>query len=205
LDVSPFLLFQYEFFTGRSWKKMIKIEADKHEKIHTRRIEVATYDCGHDGIIVEGTLKDDRLQTVHRPTGERIPPGRVHHMIIRMQVRGPNLAIEDIDVEMPTVPYKECIETLTSLEPVKGMQIASGFTNEVKDLVGGVKGCAHLVALLVSMASAAVQGAWTAAIRRPADPSGYRERAMEAIVDTCRVWRRDGPKLKGRGNIQRPY
>ncbi|UCD80196.1 MAG: DUF2889 domain-containing protein [Desulfobacterales bacterium] len=175
---------------------MIKIEADKHEKIHTRRIEVATYDCGEHGIIVEGRLKDDRLQAICRPAGELVPPGRVHHMIIRMQVRGPNLTIEDIEVEMPTVPYQECIETLTSLEPIKGMQIASGFTNEVKELVGGAKGCAHLVALLVSMASAAVQGAWTAVSRRPSEQSGYRERAMKAIVDTCRVWRKDGPKFR---------
>jgi hypothetical protein len=177
---------------------MAKIETDRYEKIHTRRIEVASYDCGRDGIIVEGSLKDDRLKPIHRSDGKQVEPGRVHHMIVRMQVRGPNLTIEDIDVEMPTVPYEECRETLTSLEPVIGLQIASGFTNEVKDLVGGAKGCAHLVALLVSMASAAVQGAWTAVSRRPADPSGYRERAMEAIVDTCSVWRRDGPKLKGR-------
>jgi hypothetical protein len=175
---------------------MIKIESDKFEKIHTRRIEIATYDCGRDGIIVEGNLKDDRLQAVFRPDGRQVSPGRVHHMIIRMRVRGPDLTIEDIEVEMPTVPYEECIETLTSLEPVKGMQIASGFTNEVKELVGGVKGCAHLVALLVSMASAAVQGAWTAVSRRPADQSGYLDRALESIVDTCRVWRRDGPKFR---------
>jgi hypothetical protein len=175
---------------------MIKIDTDKHEKIHTRRIEVATYDCGQDGIIVEGKLKDDRLQEAYRPAGEHVPPGRVHHMIIRMHIRGPNLTIDDIEVEMPTVPYEECIETLTSLEPVKGMQIASGFTNDVKELVGGAKGCAHLVALLVSMASAAVQGAWTAVSRRPAEQSGYRDRAMQAIADTCRVWRKDGPKFK---------
>lgn len=177
---------------------MIKIEADKHEKIHTRRIEVATYDCGRHGIIVEGKLKDDRLQAISRPTGEHVPPGTVHHMTIRMQVRGPKLTIEDIEVEMPTVPYEECVETLTSLEPVKGMHIASGFTNDVKGLVGGTKGCAHLVALLVSMASAAVQGAWTAVSRRPADQSGYLDRAVDAIVDTCRVWRKDGPKFKSR-------
>ena len=177
---------------------MIKIDADKHEKIHTRRIEVATYDCGRHGIIVEGQLKDDRLQAISRPTGEHVPPGRVHHMTIRMQVRGPKLTIEDIEVEMPTVPYEECIETLTSLEPIKGMHIASGFTNDVKGLVGGARGCAHLVALLVSMASAAVQGAWTAVSRRPADQSGYLDRAMDAIVDTCRVWRKDGPKFKSR-------
>ncbi|MEJ2167863.1 MAG: DUF2889 domain-containing protein [Desulfobacterales bacterium] len=175
---------------------MAKMETNQYEKIHTRRIEVATFDCGPDGIIVEGSLKDDRLQPIHRPDGKQVAPGRVHHMIIRLRVRGPNLTIEEIEVEMPTVPYEECRETLTSLEPIKGLQIASGFTNEVKDLVGGVKGCAHLLALLVSMASAAVQGAWTAVSRRPTDNSDYRDRAMASIVDTCRVWRRNGPKFK---------
>lgn len=175
---------------------MIKLDKSKHEKIHTRQIEVATYDCGENVIILEGKLKDERFKEIYRPTGENVPPGTVHHMIIRMKVRRSELIIEDIDVDMPTVPHEECPETRTSLEPVKGMRITSGFTTKVKDLVGGSKGCAHLVALLVSMASAAVQGAWTALSRNPVENSGYLERAMKAIVDTCRVWRTDGPMIK---------
>jgi len=175
---------------------MIKLDKSKHEKIHTRRIDVATYEGHSDTIIVEGRLKDERFKQIYRPTGENVPPGTVHHMIIRMKVRRSELIIEDIDVDMPTVPHEGCPETRTSLEPVKGMRITSGFTTKVKDLVGGSKGCAHLVALLVSMASAAVQGAWTALSRNPVENSGYLERAMQTIVDTCRVWRTDGPMLK---------
>jgi hypothetical protein len=174
---------------------MIEIDKNKHEKIHTRQITVTTYDTNENAIIVEGVLKDDRLKEVFRPAGETIPPGIVHHMIIRMKVARPQLTIEDIDVDMPVVPHDECPETRNSLEPVIGMRITAGFTNSVKDLVGGPRGCAHLVALLVSMASAAVQGAWTALSRSPQQPSGYMTKAMNAIVDTCRVWRRDGPKL----------
>jgi hypothetical protein len=174
---------------------MIKIDKNKHEKIHTRQITVTTYDTDEDAIIVEGILKDDRLKDIYRPTGETIPPGTVHHMIIRMKVTRPRLTIEDIDVSMPTVPHDGCPETRNSLEPVIGMRISAGFTNNVKDLVGGAKGCAHLVSLLVSMASAAVQGAWTALSRNPQQPSGYMAKAMNVIVDTCSVWRRDGLKL----------
>ncbi len=174
---------------------MIKIDETKHEKIHTRQITVTTYDTEEDAVIVEGILKDDRLCEIHRPTGRKVLPGTVHHMIIRMKVKRPQLTIEDIDVDMPTVPHDECPETRNSLKPVIGMRITSGFTNSVKDLVGGPKGCAHLVALLVSMASAAVQGAWTALSRRPNQPKGYMSKAMNGIVDTCRVWRADGPKL----------
>jgi len=175
---------------------MIKIDESRHAKIHTRQINVTTYDTDEDAIILEGTLQDKRLQTVHRATGKIVPPGTVHHMVIRMRVKRPQMIIADIDVDMPTVPHAECPETHNSLSPVVGMRISGGFSNRVKDMVGGAKGCAHLLALLVSMASAAVQGSWTALSRNPEIPPGYLEKAVNAIVDTCRVWRKDGPKLK---------
>jgi hypothetical protein len=173
-------------------------EPDKTRKpkIHSRRIDIATYEGDSESIIIEGVLHDERLATSYRPTGESLPPGTVHHMIIRMEVRGSKLVIEDIDVEMPTVPNRECLETLDSLIPLKGLPIVSGFTNRVKDLVGGNKGCAHLVALITAMASAAVQGAWVAMTSKPRDPATYLPGAVDRIKDTCRVWRSDGPKFK---------
>ena len=175
---------------------MIKTGKTLKQKIHTRRIEIATYEGGTDAIVVQGVLTDERLATSYRPTGETLPPGTVHHMIIRMKIRGPKLVIEDIEVEMPTVPMQECRETLDALTPLKGLPIVSGFTNRVKDLVGGAKGCAHLVALITAMAPAAVQGAWAAMTSKPRDPATFLPGAMERIKDTCRVWRSDGPKFK---------
>ena len=175
---------------------MIRIDKTKKQKIHSRRIDIATYEGGSDSIIIEGVLTDERLLTSFRPSGESYPPGTVHHMIIRMEIRGPKLVIQDIDVEMPTVPRQECLETLDSLQPIKGIPIVSGFTARVKDLAGGTKGCAHLVALLTAMAPAAVQGAWAAMTSKPGDPATYLPGAVERIKDTCRVWRSDGPMVK---------
>ena len=76
----------------------------KKQKIHTRKFDIAIYEGSDDSIIVEGILKDDRLMESYRLTGECMPPGTIHHMIIRIEVRGPHLVIEDIEVEMPTVP-----------------------------------------------------------------------------------------------------
>jgi len=172
---------------------MINIDKTETQKIHTRRIDIATYERGYDSIVVEGVLTDERLTNSYRSLGETLPPGTVHHMVIRMEVRGPKLVIEDIEVEMPTVPMQECLETLDSLLPLKGLPIVAGFTNRVKDLVGGAKGCAHLVALIAAMAPAAVQGAWAAMTSKPRDPATFLPGAMERIKDTCRVWRSDGP------------
>ena len=172
------------------------MDKNTKQKIHTRRIDIATYAGDSDAILVEGVLTDERLTDTYRPTGETRPPGRVHHMIIRMKVRGAKLNIEDIEVEMPTVPRSECRKTIDSLAPLRGMPIVSGFTNRVKDLVGGTKGCAHLVALITAMAPAAVQGAWAAMSSKPRDPAKTLSGAVSRIKDTCRVWRSDGPLVK---------
>ncbi len=163
-----------------------------NRKIHSRQIDVATYKAAVDTFIVEGVLKDERLADSYGPTGKLSPPGTIHHMIIRMQVKGPDLIIEDIEVEMPTLPNEFCIETIECLEPIKGMRIVSGFTSKVKNLVGGVKGCVHLVALLTAMAPAAFQGVFSGMDRKFKAPEMVEQR----MKNTCWVWRSDGPFMR---------
>ena len=103
---------------------------------------------------------------------------------------------QDIEMEMPTIPYEACIETLEYLNQLKGMPIVAGFTAKVKNLIGGRQGCCHLLSLLIAMAPAAVQGAWSAVIGEPVDPEVYLEMAMGRVKNTCWVWREDGPLVK---------
>ena len=79
---------------------MIKIDKSGRQKIHARKIDISIYEGDSDSIILEGILRDERLLDSYRPTGKMYPPGTLHHMIIRMEVRGPKLVIEDIEVEI---------------------------------------------------------------------------------------------------------
>lgn len=172
----------------------------KKQKIHTRKIDIATYESASDTVVVEGILKDDRLLESYRLDGVRLPPGTIHHMIIRIEVKGPRLVIEEIEVEMPTVPHEVCTETLKCLEPIKGMPIVSGFTSKVKALAGGPKGCIHLLTLLTAMAPAAVQGAYSAFASKPIDPGPKVQNVLERFKNTCRAWSEGGhlmEKYKG--------
>jgi hypothetical protein len=174
---------------------MRKIDKPGRQIIHARKIDISIYEGDSDSIILEGILRDERLLDSYLISGKMYPSGTLHHMIIRMEVRGPKLVIEDIEVEMPTIPHNVCAETIESLKLVKGLAIVSGFTSKVRKLVGGTKGCNHL-ALLTAMAPAAVQGAWSAMVREPVDSEGYMPAAIKRVRNTCWIWREDGPLVK---------
>lgn len=168
----------------------------KGDKIHTRNITISTYECNEERIIIEGKLKDETLKSHHDLfSGEKLRPHTIHHLIIWLLVEGLSLTVKDIDVEMTRVPHKQCLETIKSLDKIKGLRITPGFTSEVKKIAGGSKGCMHLTTLLLAMAPAVIQGFWTHHARKslPEDFSGSMK---HQLIDTCRVWRRDGFMVK---------
>ncbi len=174
---------------------MIAIDRDKN--IHGREISIITYEYGSEAVVVEGRLTDNRFtKTYYFSDGQSRPPGIVHDLVIRMVVKGPTLVIDDIDVDMETVPREDCREVLGTLKPLIGMEIRAGFTEKVKAKIGGAKGCTHLVALLLAMAPAAVQGAWSAVARKPVDPAKYSGAALSFLENTCWVWRSEGDLMK---------
>lgn len=163
--------------------------------VHTRKLDICTYAVASDAIVVEGSLLDNRLHDTYPMTGEPRPAGIVHHMTLRMRVAGPALTIEAVEAEFTTTPRKACPETQATLDRIRGMRIASGFTEEVKARIGGAAGCAHLTALLLAMAPAAVQGFWAAVSAEPVDTGRYADKALALLTDTCWVWRKDGPLM----------
>jgi hypothetical protein len=84
------------------------------------------------------------------------------------------------------------LETSNSLETVKGLKITSGFTSRVKTLVGSGKGCQHLLALLTSMGSSAIQG--YAAYKLQESPRFISD-MIPMLVNTCWTWRAEGPLI----------
>jgi hypothetical protein len=166
----------------------------KGEKLHTRRIETSTYECGDGKIIVQGSLCDERFQDSHTVTGEMFPEGVIHHMSVSLLIDCTSLVIEDIDVELTSVPREVCLETIDCLARIRGLAITRGFTQKVKNIAGGKKGCAHLVELIQAMAPAAFQGF---AAYRSREPSGFSpdaaKAALKMLVNTCHAWREGGP------------
>ena len=87
----------------------------------------------------------------------------------------------------------QCRATLKSLDKIKGFTISPGFTGRVKKSIGGVAGCVHLTTLLLAMAPAAIQGSWVNIADRPVEKAVSSDLMQQYLIDTCQVWRRQGP------------
>jgi hypothetical protein len=173
---------------------MQSIWKSKGKRCHTRNIQVTTYAYDGERIIVEGSLKDDRFQESHVITGETFPSGVVHHMAIRLLVNCSTLLIEDVDVDLITVPREACRETIDCLARIKGLTVTRGFTSKVKKMAGGSKGCTHLVELILAMAPAVIQGFGAHQSLKPSNSdAGHAKLIVQFLINTCRVWREDGP------------
>jgi hypothetical protein len=164
----------------------------KGKPVHTRKIEIQTFDLGDHQILVEGELLDTRPSP---PEEEEGSLRTIHHLKARIRVQGPDLTITDAGAEMNRIPRQGCPEALPAIQKLAGLRIISGYTQKVKKLIGDVKGCSHLTNLFLTMGPVAVQGYFAAygrkgGARNPDNPAFLR------VLNSCHVWREDGPYVR---------
>ncbi len=167
-------------------------------KIHTRDIRLATYAHTNSQVIVHGVLKDQRYIKVFDITGKVLEPGIIHHMDVKLLIKSNPLTIVDAQAQMIHVPMLECSTTLDTVEKLKGLEIKSGFSRKIRSIMGGNKGCTHLCQLIISMGQEIVHGWLTQKRKEKSQVPKSLENISEKnfLIDSCRLWTRQGPKIK---------
>ncbi|MCP4665548.1 MAG: DUF2889 domain-containing protein, partial [Deltaproteobacteria bacterium] len=112
-------------------------EMMNQDPVHERRVAFKTYPTDNNRVIVEGWLTDERFVSGYHWNGRERPPGVVHRMCVRLLVGEWPLQVLDAEAEMPGVPMELCRDTLESVKKVVGLSIVSGFSEEVRKLIGG--------------------------------------------------------------------
>ncbi len=177
---------------------MLKKIISEKPIIHNRNIGLATYPHKESEIVVEGTLIDKREKKIFDIMGKIKEPGIIHHMVIRLLIKGNPLRIAHAEAEMHHVPMDECRSTLNTLEKTIGLEVKSGFSNTIRNTIGGKNGCAHLTHLLIVMGQEIVHG-WLTHKRSgrlsvPEKVDSFT--GSEYILNSCRMWTKDGPRWK---------
>lgn len=169
--------------------------------IHDREYRVRAYRLDADRILIRGAVRDQKppgLYISHDPD-----PITVHHMVVELEVAYPSLTIERAQVVFQTFPHSTCSDITDHYRRLEGLSIARGFSNRVRELFGGPRGCTHTTALLLAMGPVAVQCAWSMRTfeipvgDEPALRMGFGrdpdDQSWRMNIGTCHEWAEGGP------------
>jgi hypothetical protein len=117
---------------------------------------------------------------------------------VRLLLGGWPLTILDAEAEMPFVPHDECPATLDTVKEIIGLTITHGYGDRVLECLGGVKGCAHMVQLIIAMGNAALHGYWSQKLQQRLQlPEKLEEiPELDYVIESCMLWKKDGPLIQ---------
>jgi hypothetical protein len=129
----------------------------RRNHIHTRSLRFEGY-RRQDGLYdIEGWLVDVKPMSIQLASGE-VPAGRhIHEMLIRLTIDR-KLNVLAAEAVTDAEPYPGYCETITpDYHRLVGTNLGKGFRKAVSDLLGKVRGCAHLNEMLGQFPTAAIQ------------------------------------------------
>ena len=168
------------------------------ELIHERAYVVRAYRHGPDHLILRGSVRDQKPPGLYIADDDQ--PLTIHHMIVDLTIALPSLQIVAAKAVLETHPHPTCKRIEDHYDKLVGLSIARGYTNKIRELFGGPRGCTHTTALLQAMAPVAIQSIWSVNMSRPRSsdddtPFSTDEARMEALMantNSCHVWAEDG-------------
>ena len=164
----------------------------ERELTHTRRVRYEGYKR-RDGLWdIEGHLTDIKNHDYHLKSGVRRAGQPVHSMWLRLTIDRA-LTIVDVSASSDAVPYPGGCETIApAYRRLIGLSLLKDFRKNVRELLGGVRGCTHLTEMLGGMPTAAVQTfAGEMKEERPDGAKPYQLdqcHALETTSETVRQW-----------------
>jgi hypothetical protein len=163
--------------------------------VHTRSIVCRSF-LRDDGLIdVDGRFIDTRPFAYQSEWRGATPGGdALHHMQLRVTLDS-RRNIVALQSAMPSTPYASCDEVNINFQRLVGLSIGRGFRKELIERLGGAEGCTHVLGLLTAMSAAAVQSFTSSfyAPRKAGSPAPIRIWNLDAMIDSCYSYRKDGP------------
>jgi len=180
------------------------------QHLHTRRVVCQGF-FRDDGLWdIEGRITDEKTyEHANEWRGPLKPGDFVHDMSIRLTIDH-TFTIVDAEAVTDKSPYSMCGDIAPAFRKLIGLRIGGGFHRAVRERLGGVHGCTHIVELLGPVATTAFQTVSSKKARDlnrehrentgtlpPKDPSAApKPRRKPYMLDTCHTWASDSEVTK---------
>ncbi|MEI8240220.1 MAG: DUF2889 domain-containing protein [Actinomycetota bacterium] len=171
--------------------------------IHERAYVVRAYRKDDSTLVLRGAVRDQKPPGLYVANDPE--PLTVHHMIVDLEIRVPDLEIIGARAALEVHPHASCPTIEQHYAKLVGLSITRGFTHKVRELFGGPRGCTHTTALLQAMAPVAIQSMWSFRVKasRENNPGGpdfsspeSRQQAMMMNLNTCHIGAEDGEQVR---------
>jgi len=175
------------------------------QHLHTRRVVCQGF-FRDDGLWdIEGRITDEKTyEHTNEWRGPLKPGDFVHDMSIRLTIDH-TFTIVDAEAVTDKSPYSMCGDIAPAFRKLIGLRIGGGFHRAVRERLGGVHGCTHIVELLGPVATTAFQTVSSKKAQDlnrahrektgtlpPKDPNAApKPRRKPYMLDTCHTWASD--------------
>jgi Protein of unknown function (DUF2889) len=153
-------------------------------EVHQRTVDMKVY-ARKDGLFdVEAWLVDRKPFDYLRPSSPIPTPAGapLHDLWVRLTVDS-ELVVRNIEASKDATPWDICLESPATLQVLIGEKIARGWSAKVKERLRGAAGCTHLMEMLVTLGTPALQGIQATKPRGPLKP--------ETKIDSCFAFGRE--------------
>lgn len=174
-------------------------EPAPRKPLHTRKYDMRGY-IREDGLWdIEGHIRDTKAYSYQNSyRGEMTPDDAIHDMSIRLTIDD-DFVIRAVEAVTDGSPYAVCTEVPPNFQRMVGATIGPGWRKTIRDRLGGIHGCTHMVEMLGAMATVAYQTAYSSKTQTGKtgktavnDAPGRRPR----LLNSCHAYRDDGPIVK---------
>jgi hypothetical protein len=163
--------------------------------LHKRQILCQGYERPDGRWDIEGHLVDIKTYAWQNDYRGNVEAGEpIHEMWLRLTI-DEDFLIHAAEASSDHHPFALCPSVVPNFAVLKGLKIGPGWRRAVRERVGGVKGCTHMVELLWPMASTAYQTIYSARERRARDEAESTGEKPE-LLDTCRALASDSEVVK---------
>ena len=129
----------------------------ERELTHTRRVRYEGYKRADGLWDIEAHLSDVKNHDYRLKTGVRRAGQPVHDMWLRVTIDG-DMKIVAASASSDAVPYPGGCETIApAYGKLVGLSLIKDFRKNVREALGGVRGCTHLTEMLGGLPTAAIQ------------------------------------------------
>lgn len=154
---------------------------------HQRTIQVSSFRRSDGLWDIEGHLSDVWPEPVPR-SGGVLPAGQAMHSMWLRLTLDRSATIVAVQAVTDAGPYDQACSAINpAYLQLVGVQVARGWREAVRRLLGRTAGCTHLNELATVMGSAVQQAMWTD-LQAPSDVRPFS-------IDGCHALRSDGPQV----------